>query len=255
VSACPRHINSSPSPISKIATAQKLPNRAQYFRTIKSVLKCPPRRNSFNRAPVTRANSEPIDTEQRIVLRMKHHDLRRINFRRPVHWVIKLPVQQLLPIPFREPIPLPNARPKICCIAGIRSLLLLLSRQNPPIHHRTIRHHPFHSRIQRRKNRRRPAKLPPITNTSTAHSRNRAQTPARETLSPTRRLHPEYPCAETAPEIRRHSPSPPIARIKTPNILRRQKFRERLLPRNRRHPIAQDDRRCVFKTRPAAKTP
>src|ERR1019366_3539126 len=154
----------------------------------------------------------------RIILRMKHHDLRSTNFRRVIDRVIKLPAAQLLPIPIRQPIPLPKRRPNVSGVTRIRSLLLLLPRKNPPIHHRTIRHHLLNPRIKRNKNRRRPAKTPP-NHKHVIHLHPKPPPKRQPPKPPPPPPKPTPKCQRGAPFQKppRHSPKPRDTADKTPN--------------------------------------
>jgi len=184
----------------------------------------------------------------KIVLRMKHHDfVASTSAAGTLGYKTSRPTASSNP--FREPIPSPNAARRYVHSWDSKSPSSALAAKSP-IHHDNS-HHPFHSRISDERIAAAPPKLPPITNTSSAHSRNRRQTPARETLSPTRRLHPEYPCAEPLQKFAA-TLQPPIARIKHPIS-----FADRNPPtaasENRSIPSHRTIARCVFKTRPAAK--
>ena len=174
---------------------------------------------------------------------MKHHDLRRINFRSMIGRVIELSAPQLLPVLVRQPIPIPKRRPNISGIAGIRSLFFLFASKNPPIHHRTISNHLLNATIKRSKNSRRPAKTSP--NHKHFIQRN-AKSPSKRQLS---KLFRKSADDVQNIQVRRSSqklpaalPGSPIPRIKHPISLRGKKFSQRLLARNRRHPIAKNNR-------------
>ncbi len=174
---------------------------------------------------------------------MKHHDLRRNNFRSVIDRVIKSSTPQLLPALVRQPISIPKRRPNIISVAGIRSLFLLRASKNPPIHHRTISNHLLNARIKRRKNSRRPAKTPP--NHKHFIQRN-AKSPSKRQLS---KLFRKSANDVQNVQVRRSSqklpatlPGSSIPRIKHPISLRGKKFSQWLLARNRRHPITKNNR-------------
>src|SRR5271165_5081776 len=178
----------------------------------------------------------------RIVLRMKHHDLRRSNFRRMISGVVEFPPAQLLPIAVRQAVPIPKRRTNISGVAGVRSLSLLRSRKNPPIHHRTIRNRSLNPGIKRTKNSRCPAKAP--ANHKHFIQRNAKPPPKRQLPKllrqsadhiqnvQMRRSFQEFPAA---------LPSPAIPRIEHPISLTAKKFGHPLFARNRRHPIAKNN--------------
>jgi len=183
----------------------------------------------------------------RIVLRMKHHDLRRTNFRSMMDRVIKLSTKKLLPIPIRQPIPISKRRPNIRSITRIRSLLLLFARKNRPIHHRTISNHFLHARIERGKNSRRPAKTPPdhkefIHRDAKSLPKRQLAKLSRKSPNHVQNIQVRRSCQKLPATL----PRSPIARIKHPVSLPREKFSQRLFARNRRHPIAQDNRPLPF---------
>src|SRR5208282_4394402 len=177
------------------------------------------------------------------ILRMKHHDLRSRNLVRMKYRVIELPTPQLLPILVGQPISIPERRANIGGVAGIGSLGLLRTRKNRPIHHRTIGNRSFDARIKRTENRRRPAKTSP----------NHKQLIQRHSKAPPKRKLSEF-FRQSANHIQdifmrrllqklsATLPRSPIAWIKHPVSLLAKKFRQSLFARNRRHPVAKNNR-------------
>ncbi len=152
---------------------------------------------------------------------MKHHDLGSTNLREHDKQGYKTcrraSFAQFLS---DSRYPFPKRRANISRIARIRSLFLLLTRKNRPIHHRTISDNLLNPRIERSQKSRRPAKTPPNHKhfIQRLSRESAAQTPTRETPSPARQPHPECPSAAIVPETRRHSPRPRDIADKTPNI-------------------------------------
>jgi len=178
---------------------------------------------------------------------MKHHHLRSTNFRSVICRAIKLSSTQFVPIPGRQPVPISKRRANIRGVTRIRSLFLLLSRKNGPIHHRTIGNHFLNARIKRSKNRRRTAKTP----ANYKHFTHRQTKPPPKRQLPKLRRQPANHVQNV--QVRRSCqklpatlPRSPIARIKHPVSLPREKFSQRLFARNRRHTIAQNNRPLRF---------
>jgi hypothetical protein len=172
-----------------------------------------------------------------------------INFAGMIRRVIKLPSKQLLPIPIRQPIPLPKRRPNIRRITWIRSLLLLLPPKNRPIHHRTIRHHLLHPRSS--SEQRWPPRRQNSRQSQTLHQPRReiaAQTPALEFFRQSANHVQNVQVRRSRQKLAATLPRSAIPRIEHPISLRREKFSQRLFARNRRHPIAQDNRPLRFRS-------
>ena len=206
----------------------------------------PPQQLQPRSSPPSKFLHRPI-RHKRIILRMKHHDLRPCNFIRMINGTIKFPIPQLLPIPIRKPVPISKCLADVRRIIRIRSLFALLARQNSPIHHRTICHHSFHPRIQRTKQRRRPAKA------SANHENLRSGHPKPSPKRQFPKLALQSPNHIQNIQLRRSFqkfsrtlPSPAIPRIEDPVSRPGKKLRQRLLPRNRRHPIAQNNHPLFF---------
>src|SRR5208282_2895948 len=213
---------------------------------IRAQMPAPPQQFQFHARSPRKFLNRPT-RNVRIVLRMKHHHLRSTNFRSVICGVIELSTTEFRPIPVRQPIPLPKRRANISCITRIRGLLFLLARKNGPIHHRTIGNHLLHAIIQRTKDSRRPAKTPP----DHKHFIHRQTKPPPKRQLPKLRCQPANHVQDV--QVRRSCqklpatlPRSPIARIKHPVSLPREKFSQRLFARNRRHPIAQDNRPLRF---------
>jgi len=174
---------------------------------------------------------------------MKHHDLGCSNFLRMISGAIKLPTSQLLPILVRQSIPISKRFANISGITGIRSLFLLLARKNRPIHHRTIGNHFLHASVKRSKQSRRSAKTSP----DHKHFIDRhAKKPPKRKLSellrqPVNQIQNVF-MRRFFQKLPATLPSSAISRIKHPIPLPGKKFGQRLFARDRRHPIAEDDR-------------
>ncbi len=183
----------------------------------------------------------------RIILRMKHHDLRSSNFLRAICRVIKLSTTQLLPISFGQPISIPERLANIRGVTGIRSLFLLLARKNRPIHHRAIGDDFFHAWVERRKDRRRPAKTSPDHKQLVdRHAKSLAKCPLSEFFRQSPNHVQDVLVRRFFQELPATLPRSAIARIKHPVSLPGEECRQRLFARDRRHPIAQDDRPLRF---------
>src|ERR1035441_3672035 len=130
-------------------------------------------------------------------------------------------------------------------------LFFLLAGKNPPIHDRAIRNDLRHSRIERAQNRRRPTK------TSPNHKhfiRRQTKSPAEcqlakltsQSINHIQNVQVRRPLQKLSATF----PRPAITRIKHPISLARKKFSQRLLARNRRHPVAQDNHPLNFSSPP-----
>ena len=175
---------------------------------------------------------------------MKHHDLGSTDLPSMISRVIKLPAAKLRPILIGQPISIPKRRPNISRVAGIRSLFLLLTRKNRPIHHRTISDNLLNPRIKRSQKSRRPAKTSP-NHKHFIQRRRQAKAPPKSQLA---KLFRQPANNIQNVQMRRAFqkqpatlPGPAIPWIKHPISLRRKKLSQRLLARNRRHPIAKYD--------------
>src|SRR5215470_3667862 len=89
---------------------------------------------------------------KRIILGMKHHDLRPIDLTCLMRRVIELPGIQLSPVFVRDPIPVAESLSNIGGVIRVGGLRFLRLAQDRPIHHRTIRDDFLHSTIERAKN-------------------------------------------------------------------------------------------------------
>ena len=178
---------------------------------------------------------------------MKHHDLRRINFGSMICRVVKLPSKQFSPVPIRQPIPRPKRRLNILRVTRIRSLLLLLPPKNRPIHHRTIGHHFPNPRIQRSQNGRRATKTPAnhkhfLRRDAKPSPKSQLPKLSRQSANHIQNIQVRRPRQKLAATLPRSA----IPGIEHPVSFSREKFSQRLFARNRRHPIAQDNRPLRF---------
>jgi len=84
------------------STLKKIPDLLPILpnNKIRAQMPAPPQQFQFHARSPRKFLNRPI-RNVRIVVRMKHHHLRRSNFRRVISGVIKLPTAQLLPIPIR----------------------------------------------------------------------------------------------------------------------------------------------------------
>jgi len=178
---------------------------------------------------------------------MKHHDLLGRHLAHAMNRAIKLPILQLLPISIRQPVSRAERLANISRVTRIRSLFLLFARQDRPIHDRTVRNHFPHARIKRTQQRRSSAKTSAdykdfvSPHSKTTPKRNLAKLTL-YSVDHVKNIQMRRPRQKPPAAL----PSSAIPRIKHPISLRRQKLRERLLARNRRHPIAQNNHALLY---------
>src|SRR5439155_22487833 len=183
----------------------------------------------------------------RIIFDVEHQHLRRIDFVFLVPRVVEGAAPKLRPIRIRNPVSISKGFTDVLGVVLFRSFRLLTLIQNAPVHNRAVCDNPLNSWIKRLQDCRRTAEAsaddkdlircqPEATTECNFLKLSRQLVEDVENVSMWRFLQ-KLPAA---------LPCSAIPWINNPKALASDKSRQRLLTRNRRHAIAQNDELLVL---------